>query len=293
MGGWILPLWLTPFFFAAGATVLVAADRNDTNPGSLLGRLAGITLLYSDTALRFVCSETINAKPGGTRRFEYIYVYGPDGKFKDYRTRAGSRSGKEINIAAARLPRWLSQPYCWAFIFGPKRWSQFRYELKGEAEALGRPAFLVRFEPFDSIEKDVNDWFGTAWIDRKTLQLLRVEAQTPENYYQRKAFEGRLAAASATPLESPRASFEIESVATDFAIEKNGMRFPSEVLIEKSRFTVPGRRGKAFDMTHVYRVRQSYSDYRFFSVRSAEEIRSILSGQPAVPDQPLPIEPPH
>jgi len=70
------------------------------------------------------------------------------------------------------------------------------------------------------------------------------------------------------------------------------MRFPSEVLIKKSRFTVPGRRGKSFESTRVYRVRQTYSNYRFFSVRSAEEIRSILSGQPAVPDQPLPIETP-
>ena len=269
--------------------MLSAANRNDMKPGSLLGRLAGIDRLYSDTALRFACSETITAKPGGTHRFEYIYVYGTDGKFRDYRTRAGSRSGREISLAAARLPRWLTQAYCWAFIFGPKRWSQFRYELQGETEKLGRPAFLVRFEPFGPMEKDVNDWFGTAWIDRKTLQLLRVEAQTPEDYYHRKAFESRLAAASATPLESARAHFEIESVATDFAIEKNGMRFPSEVLIEKSRFTVPGRRGKPFETALVYRVRQSYSDYRFFSVRSAEEIRSILSGQPEVPNQPLPI----
>ena len=210
----ILPLWLTSLLFAAGATDMAVTDRNGLKPGSLLDRLAGIARLYSDTALRFACSETITAEPGGTHRFEYIYVYGPDGKFRDYRTRAGSRSGREISIAAARLPRWLAQAYCWAFIFGPKRWGQFRYELQGEAVALGRPAFLIRFEPLGPIEKGVNDWFGTAWIDRETLQLLRVEAQSPEDYYQRKKFESRLAVVSATPLESARAHFDIESVAT-------------------------------------------------------------------------------
>jgi hypothetical protein len=276
---------VTSLLFAAGAAGLAVADESRSEP-DVLHRLAGISWLYSDTALRFTCSEAITAVPGGTHHFEYIYVHGPDGKLRDYRTRAGSRSGRAIDIAAARLPRWLAQAYCWAFIFGPKRWSLFRYELQGESEALGRPAFLVRFEPSGPQEKDVNDWYGTAWIDRQTLQLLRVEAQTPESFYQRKAFEKELTVASATPPKSAPAYFYIESVATDFAIEKNGMRFPSDVLIEKSRFRVPGRRGKPFDTTLVYRVRQSYSDYRFFSVRSTEEIRSILSGQPTDTDQP-------
>lgn len=268
------------------------ADGSGPETGRLLARLAGISWLYSDTALRFTCRETIAAEPGGTYHYEYVYVRGPDGRLQDYRTRAGSRSGKAIDIAAARLPRWLAQAYCWAFIFGPRRWSQFRYQLQGETEMLGRPAFLVRFEPSGLPVKDVNDWYGTAWIDQQTLQLLRVEAQTPDSFDQRQAFEKELTVSAPMRAESAAAYFYIESVATDFAIEKNGMRFPSEVLIEKSRFRVPGRGGKPFDTTLVYRVRQSYSDYRFFSVRSSEEIRSVLSEQPALPDRPLPIESP-
>ena len=271
---------------AVGAASVAGADPDGTGPGALLRRLAGVARLYSDTALRFACNETIVADPGGTHRFEYIYVYGSDGKFRDYRTRPGSRSGREIDLATAHLPRWLGQAYCWAFLFRQQRWSQFKYELLGNGQALGRPALVLRFEPVAPIEKNVNDWYGTAWIDRESGQILRVEAQTPDDYDERMRFLKRLAGSAAGPY------FDFETVTTEFGVEKNGMRFPTEVTIERSRYTFPGHRGQVFDTTPVYRVRQTYDDYRFFNVRTAEEIRSILSGGAEAHDGGLPLPPP-
>ena len=268
------------------------ANREDLDVGPLLNRLAGLALLYSDTALRFSCHETITDDPGGTHRFEYIYIFGKDGKFRDYRTRAGSRSGREVSLDDAHLHRWLGQAYSWAFLFGRKRWGRFHYELQGDDTALDRPALRLRFEPIDPIEKDVNDWNGTAWIDRETSQILRVEAFTPDDFDRRVSFKALLADDGALNRGLEPHAFFIESVITEFAVEKNGMRFPSEVRIERSRFTVPGRHGRPFDTAPVFRVRQAYTDYRFFSVRTADEIRSILSRAPAEAGQPLPLKPP-
>jgi hypothetical protein len=277
---------------AAGPAASSDESRKDPEVGPVLGRLAGLALLYSDTALRFSCRETIKDSPGGTHRFEYIYVYGQDGRFSDYRTRAGSRSGKEVSLADAHLHRWLGQAYSWAFLFGRKRWDHFHYELQGDDAALDRPAVRLRFEPVGSIEKDVNDWNGTAWIDRETSQILRVEAFTPDDFDRRTRFEALLANDLEPGAGAGTRTFFIESVGTAFAVMKNGMRFPSEVKIERSRFTVPGRGGRPFDTMLVFRVLQTYTDYRFFSVRTADEIRSILSRASAEAGRPLPLKPP-
>jgi len=285
-----LTIGVWSLLLAARLDVAVETSREAPDLGRLLDRLDGVARLYSDTALRFTCLETISAEPGGTQRFEYIYVYGADGKFRDYRTPARSRRGKEVSLASLHLPRWLGQAYSWAFIFRRNRRGRFRFETEGESDALGRPAIRLRFEPIPPIEKDVNDWYGTAWIDRETSQILRVEARTPDDFSKQERFQAELSAGQRS-MSSP-AYFYIESVTTDFAAEKNGMRFPSEVLIERSRFAVPGHRGRPFEAARVYRVRQTYVDYRFFSVRTAEEIRRILSESPVGPGHPVPLKPP-
>jgi hypothetical protein len=257
----------------------------------LLARMERVARLYSDVALRFVSRETIAASPGPTRSFDYVYIFGEDGKFRDYRTRVGDRSGKEVNLEAAGMPRWLNQAFSWAFIFRSNRRERYHFELEGEAQVLGRTAYRLRFEPIPPIEKNLNDWFGTVWIDRSTSQILRVEAQTPEDFDERWRLARRLAASPVSPKDAIRPYFSVESITTQFGVEKNGMTFPSEVLIERSRFTIPGRSGERFDTRLVYRVRQTYDDYRFFSVHTADEIRAILSRSAPNPNQTLPENP--
>jgi len=64
-------------------------------------------------------------------------------------------------------------------VFGAARQKLHRYQILGEDTALGRTALKLRFEPIPPYREELNSWFGTAWIDRETSQLLRVEAMKP------------------------------------------------------------------------------------------------------------------
>jgi hypothetical protein len=272
-----LPRWIAATLLGGVACSLQGAQWGDPDFRLLLARMERVARLYSDVALRFVCRETIAASHGPTRRFDYVYIFGEDGKFRDYRTRVGDRSGKEANLEDAGMPRWLDQAFSWAFIFRSNKRERYHFILDGEVELLGRKAFRLRFEPVPPIDENVNDWFGTVWIDRSTSQILRVEAQTPEDFEERWRFVRALTGSPVSPGDSLRRSFPVESITTEFGFEKNGMTFPSEVLIERVRFNVPGRGGRPFDSELVNRVRQTYDDYRFFSVHTADEIKTILS----------------
>ena len=252
----------------------------DARLEDLLERLARVSELYRDAALRFSCEETItdSGLGGGTSRFDYIYVFDPRDGFKDYRTRKVRGRLRRVTLEKSRVPRFLSQAYSWAFVFAAARQRLHRYEILGEDTVLGRTALRLRFEPIPPYWEELNSWFGTAWIDRETSQLLRVEAMRPDQ----RAEQGRLEADLAGGLVwSGLRRYLIERVSTDFTVEKNGMRFPAKVVIEMTRHVVRSRdTGRTSKVSPVYRVEQTYDHYQFFSVRTQEEIRDMISGAP-------------
>ena len=85
-------------------------------------------------------------------------------------------------------------------------------------------------------------------------------------------------------------TFSVTSVTTEFAIEKNGMRFPSHAMLTASvsrRFgegahvvaALTGDVGEyETEVRTVFRVDQTYDEYRFFNVRSETEIRDFVLG---------------
>ena len=156
----------------------------DARLEDLLERLARVSELYRDTALRFSCEETItnSGLGGGTSRFEYIYVYDARAGFRDYRTQRVRGRPRRVNLGKTRIPRLLRQAYSWAFVFGAARQKLHRYRILGGDTALDRPALKLRFEPIPPYREELNSWFGTAWIDRETSQLLKVEAMKPDQY---------------------------------------------------------------------------------------------------------------
>jgi hypothetical protein len=119
-----------------------------------------------------------------------------------------------------------------------------------------------------------NDWYGSAWVDRESYQLLRVEAQRPDDHAQEALLHSALQAAKQSGRKSYHGTYPILSYTTEFDVEKNGMRFPGRSVIEKTDFQV---RGGAVLKTPVYRVSQTYKRYRFFGVRTAEEIHTIVN----------------
>lgn len=272
--------------FCLAAVPSLAADPRPNEPhlDALLVRLGRVSDLYRDSALKFACDERIEDSGLGnhTYLFEYMYVYDDLEGFKDYRTATGAGHGPggagPVDLTVQGVPRYLRQAYSWVFVFSERRRKLHRYEFLGVDEALGKPAFKIRFDPIAPYREDLNNWFGTAWIDRETLHFLRVEAFTPDSYAKQKEFEKDVATASTRKAGGERRRYLIERVSTDFSIEKNGMRFPGRVLIDMTRYAVgEHRRGSASSDVREYRVEQTYTNYRFFTIRSVEEIRGIIS----------------
>ncbi len=240
--------------------------------------LAGVARLYRDSALSFSCREEITTRSIRKKdyAFRYVYVFDDRRGFMDHRTRPWDRKGREVDPGKYPIPQFLRQAYSWAFLFDAAAAGQHRFERTGEAEVLGRPAVRLRFEPADEAAIGSQSWFGTAWIDRETCQILKVEAQKPEHHARQMEFEAEVSLAAAYRESNSRRIFLIERVTTEFTVVKNGMRFPGRVEIDLTRYVIPGEgRTQAFRTEHIYNVEQVYSDYQFFSVRTAEEIRAF------------------
>jgi hypothetical protein len=264
----------------AGATPVAEADQQILD--RYLRNLAAVSRLYQDIALSFSCEEKIHYHTNygrKTYRSFYVYRYDEAEGLSDFRMRYRFNPRKTfkpkdvVDLGDFPLPVSLSRAYSWIFIFGSGAREHYRYELSGRGEVLGRPAVQIRFEGIPPYVQTVNDWIGTAWVDAESFQLLRVEAYRPGEYREKLSLDrAREELQRAEEKLAPK-SYSVEVVTTEFEVEKNGMRFPSEVRIERRSYLVPGdaRLGK-----RRYLVRQKYINYSFFNVRTETEIEAMV-----------------
>ncbi len=263
------------------------AQRADLPPlETVLAHLARVADLYRDQALRFTCDETISHTQKAfaqVHHFRYIYTYsGAEKKLLDYReprgraAEASARKQERARLENYGLPEYVLRAYSWIFVFDDGIQPYFHYEVTGADEAMERPAIRVRFDAIPPYQKGRNDWCGTAWIDRESWQLLRVEAVKGEECLTQTHLEARL---SSMGDQLPLALYPITHVTTEFDIEKNGMRFPGRVVLERTETIVEGVQGKsAVYEAPVFRVTQTYKRYKFFGVRTQEEIGGFVNG---------------
>jgi hypothetical protein len=116
----------------------------------------------------------------------------------------------------------------------------------------------------------LNDWFGTAWIDRETYQPLRISSVKAEDHETRLTFERGVELGS-TPTRRSRHSFD--EVDVEFAVEREGLRFPSRVVLLRREFET--QRDADYLRTaarETLRIVQSYDNYRIFGVRTSTRI---------------------
>jgi hypothetical protein len=271
-------------------TLATPAAGTEAEPdlGALLERLARVAELYRDSALSFACEETIDWQSKGTwhegesswgrssgrQKFAYVYVHDDTEGFRNFRTQTGwmpdSSRTKEIRPDA---PLYLDNALLWIFAFREERQPLHRYRIAGTGDVLGRRAVQIEFEPIPPIQYRVNDWHGTAWVDAETTQLLKVEAYSQEDHEE----QARLQQLLARP-DRRRVGYVRRHV-TEYASEKNGLRFPSRLETRGYRVTVGFDRGEPrLEEKLIHRVDQTYRDYRFFSVRSEEEIGAFIAG---------------
>ena len=246
-----------------------AATAEEDPLESLLPRLAATAVQYREVALRFSCEERItwsSRGKGGSAAFGYVFVFEEGGGFNDYRTppRKGSRKKPlpKVEPEAFGVPAYLGSAYLWIFSFKAERQSRNRYEVIGNEDVAGRPALKIHFEPIPPMVAGLNDWFGTAWVDPQTAQIVKVEAFTPANWARLKKVE------HVDPATDPGPETHVlERITTWFTIETKGMRFPERVQFRRELYE-PARKGGVWSMnrTDLLEVNQVYRDYEFFGV---------------------------
>ena len=258
----------------------------------LLERLSRLAQLFEDGAMSFACDETITYRSydsGSDRlKFSYVYERNEQGEIEDYRTWAkGGRKNqvpREVTPDEFKVPAYIRSAYLWVFAFKQSRWQYHEYSIVGRETVLGCDAVGIRFEPVAPYVDKVNDWFGTAWIDLETTQLLKVEAMSVDDYLRQNKIDAQLAG------DLPRTSvmgateanhyYTVQRITTEFTFVKNGLRFPGRVLIERDRIKIRERGGLySTKTTELLRVQQKYDNYQFFRVQTAEEVHSFLEGR--------------
>jgi len=258
----------------------------DAALSELLARLDGLADLYRDNALRFSCDERIVYESAtGTGRevyeLEYIYVYDKDKGLSDYRTRRGvhlkkGETPQPVDMVTYGLPTFVQRAYSWVFIFERAKRAMYRYRILGVENLKGRDAVIMAFEPVPPFQTDLNDWFGSAWVDRETYQLLKVDAVKADQHLERMRFAEDLEAGS--EIDDPARARIITRISTGFSMQRSGMTFPEKVVIQRSRYKAREEKKKmALTEWPVARITQSYWNYRFFGVRTNDEIRAIVS----------------
>jgi hypothetical protein len=270
-------MWAVVALASEGPTP-VSNDSKEEQLKSILARLSQTAVQYRESALQFSCQERISWSArgkGGVAAFGYVFVFEEGYGFSDYRTppRRGSRKKplEKVEPETFGVPRYLGSAYLWIFSFRAERQGRHRYELLGEEDLNGRPALRIHFEPIAPYVPGVNDWFGTAWVERGTAQLLKLEAYTPNSWNElQKARQHENGEGPDT------AQYSIERITTLFTVERNGMRFPGKVELSREQVEV-SKRGSGWHATTttLLQVNQVYSNYEFFGVE--------VQGQPPNP----------
>jgi hypothetical protein len=257
-----------------------------------LERLSRLAQLIEDSAMSFACDESIHYRSymsgSDHHKFSYVYERNEEGEIEDYRTwaKGGRKKGvpREVNPEEFNVPAYIRSSYLWVFAFKEARWRHHRYSIVGHDTVLGREAVGIRFDPVQPYIAKINDWFGTAWVDLETTQLLRVEAMYVDDYLRQNTIDALLAG------DLPRHSvlgatetshhYTMQRVTTEFTFEKNGLRFPGRVVIERDRVKVREKNGLySAKTTELLRVVQKYDNYQFFNVQTASQIRGFIDGR--------------
>jgi len=237
--------------------------------------------LYLDTALRFACTEKVVEWDLGSpkvHKFEYLFVYDNSRGFQDYRMVVSKGQRQPANPVGLGVRLFLERPYMWVLVFNRTRQDKYHYQILGTENIGGIQTVQVRFEPIAPYKESVNDWFGTAWIDPSRYQIVRVEAMKTEDFEEQKRLEEDEKDKTLPPGEGLGRSYRIQRVSTDFTVLKNGMRFPGKAKVVSTLYYLPKRpKGPNPEVISEGHSTQTYSKYRFYGVRTFEEVQRILS----------------
>jgi hypothetical protein len=237
---------------------------------SILKKAAEYCDRLSRAVLNFVCREQVDEwfipldrLPGtvflGVREVTSRYVY----DYQLTRERAGlirenrtllEEAGKEVRVPDAPLKTHIfSHAYV---VMGPlgllSRSSQADndYRVIREEKVNGEPAVVLEAVPKPGVQSD--HLFGTIWLRKSDAGILKIQwnPSSIANYEGVEAIAKELGTKPGILMTS------------EYAFEKNGIRFPSRYSVDENYIWRPGRRMKR-SQTVV-----TYDRYRFFTVET-------------------------
>jgi len=204
--------------------------------------------------IRFSMSALKNVKPRRIRTKSYTYDYqlikkGPELKEQRILLEEDGKEKHEENVEFR--PVKYAGTY---MVYGPvgflsKQWQEhFEYKLVGEDVIDTKKAIVIESTP--TKEREANYNFGRVWVDEKDFSILKIE-------YDPKSIKDYEDEQVQLPTGDLRKKVRWT---THFGIEKNGVRFPSQQLIQEFYVNSEG------ENLLIERITFLYEDYKFFTV---------------------------
>ena len=185
----------------------------------------------------------------------YIYDYQcirKDGQIHERRTLI-EEDGKAKNEPNASLKtsyfRYGTNMMGPVGLFGARFQPDYDYTIVGKEKNKGRNILIVEAKP-KSENPSTTNLYGTAWLYADTGDILKIE-WNENRIIHYEIFEMRGKQFKRTPRIK---------VSSEFEIEKNGLRFPTHLLLEEAYAT---KHGRAFVRSETT---VEYKDFKFFTV---------------------------
>jgi len=137
-------------------------------------------------------------------------------------------------------------------------WQQFYgYRIEGEDKVNGEEAVIIEVTP--KTNQEIENLYGKAWVRKSDFSVLKIEysQKSMKNYEEIRTFA-----------EKSNLVPDI-TIVTEFAFEKNGIRFPSRCSISES-YTRIDRPEYKYNRS-VLTI--TYSNYQFFTVETEVVIK--------------------
>ena len=227
----------------------------------ILKKVAGYCQRLERVSLHFVCNEGINEQIRSSWQSSHVYDYQlirKAGHIEERRIllEVNGESKHEEN-AELKTQRFRHK----YVIFGPiglfsvSQQRNHDYAVKKEEKFKEDSCLVIEAVPKANVQ--VEHLFGRAWVRKKDFSIMKIEwnQESMKNIEKVEKEAKKIGAKSSLTFIS------------EYAYEKNGIRFPSKYFV-KEEYLLPGTgRIKMSETTVVYK------DYRFFLVETEVKIK--------------------
>jgi hypothetical protein len=206
--------------------------------------------------LKFSVSLSDEIEPGRMRKKTYTYDYQLVKKEKELREKRilleeDGEEKYEENVEFRPVKYYGKYLVYGAVGFLSRQWQpRFKYRIVGQEVVEGKKTIVIESSPREEREENCN--YGRIWVDEEDSSILKIEYD-PRSL---KDFEDEMSKSPVDGLKRTVVWF------ISYGIEKHGVRFPSQQLIQEFYINDEGER------ILLEKISFSYEDYKFFVVET-------------------------